>query len=89
VANVMTMVGIIITTGFSVWTTKSSSATESTQLGSLALLASLSLGAAAMFSSAVDLSVMETSFRNVLFLKEVMIMAKHRRMSRSGRRVEK
>jgi hypothetical protein len=71
VANIMTMVGIIITTGFSVWTSRATDSTS--QLGSLALLASLTLGSAAMFSSAVDLSVMDTSFRNVLFLKEVMI----------------
>jgi hypothetical protein len=71
VTNVMTMVGITITTGFSIWTTRTTDATS--QLGSLALLASLTLGSAAMFSSAVDLSVMDTSFRNVLFLKEVMI----------------
>ncbi|KIW14277.1 hypothetical protein PV08_07059 [Exophiala spinifera] len=73
VANVMTMVGIVITTGFSVWTTRPTSGTVSSQLGSLALLASLTIGAAAMFSSAIDLSVMLDSFRNVLFLKEVML----------------
>jgi hypothetical protein len=71
VTNVMTKVGITITTGFSVWTSSTSS--ESSQLGSLALLASLTLGAGAMFSSAIELSVMDDSFRNVLFLKEVMI----------------
>jgi hypothetical protein len=71
IVNVMTMLGIIITSGFSVWTSKATAATS--QLGSLALLASLTLASAAMFSSAVDLSIMDTSFRNVLFLKEVMI----------------
>jgi hypothetical protein len=50
-----------------------SSADSTTQLGSLALLASLTLGTGAIFSSAIELSVMNTSFRNVLFLKEVMI----------------
>ncbi|KIX03186.1 uncharacterized protein Z518_06738 [Rhinocladiella mackenziei CBS 650.93] len=73
VANVMTMVGIVITTGFSGWTTRPTDGTVSSQLGSLALLASLTLGAAAMFSSAIDLSVMLTSFRNILFLKEVLL----------------
>ena len=71
VTNVMTIVGITITTGFSAWTSNTSS--ESSQLGSLALLASLTLGTGAMFSSAIELSVMNDSFRNVLFLKEVMI----------------
>ncbi|KXX82413.1 hypothetical protein MMYC01_201366 [Madurella mycetomatis] len=71
ITNVMTMLGITITTGFSVWT--STDSTTTSQLGSLALLASLTLGVGAMFSSAVDLSVMESSFRNVLFLKELMI----------------
>jgi hypothetical protein len=71
VTNVMTMVGITITTGFSVWTSSISS--ESSQLGSLALLASLTLGTGAMFSSAIELSVMNDSFRNVLFLKEILI----------------
>ena len=73
VTNVMTMLGITITTGFSGWTSVSSTVDSTSQLGSLALLASLTLGAGAMFSSAIDLSVMVSSFRNVLFLKEVMI----------------
>lgn len=73
VANVMTMVGIVITTGFSVWTSRPADGSVSSQLGSLALLASLTIGAAAMFSSAIDLSVMLDSFRNILFLKEVML----------------
>ena len=63
--NAMTIVGIIVTSGFAAWTSNPTS--ESSQLGSLALLASLSLGTAAMFSSAVEMSVMETSFRNFLF----------------------
>jgi hypothetical protein len=73
VANVMTMVGIVITTGFSVWTSMPADGSVGSQLGSLALLASLTLGAAAMFSSAIDLSVMLDSFRNILFLKEIML----------------
>lgn len=74
VTNIMTMVGIIVTSGFAAWTSKPSS--QSSQLGSLALLASLGLGTGAMFSSVVELSVMDTSFRNVLFLKEIMINGK-------------
>jgi len=64
VTNVMTMVGITITTGFSVWTSSTSS--ESSQLGSLALLASLTLGTGAMFSSAIELSVMNDSFPHLV-----------------------
>lgn len=70
VTNVMTMLGVTISTGFSAWTTRT---VENSQLGSMALLASLTLGVGAMFGSAVELSVMDASFRNVLFLKEVMI----------------
>jgi hypothetical protein len=72
IANVMTLVGIVITTGFSVWTSQSNS-DSSSQLGSLALLASLTLGSGAMFSSAIDLRLMQSAFQNVLFLKELMI----------------
>ncbi|RYP02870.1 hypothetical protein DL765_010664 [Monosporascus sp. GIB2] len=70
VTNVMTMLGVIISTGFSGWTARN---VETSQLGSMALLASLTLGVGAMFGGAVELSVMDASFRNVLFLKEVMI----------------
>ncbi|KAH8694944.1 hypothetical protein BGW36DRAFT_299950 [Talaromyces proteolyticus] len=73
VANVMTMLGITITTGFAVWTSRADSTSESSQLGSLALLASLTLGTGAMFTSTIHLSVMNSAFRNVLFLKELMI----------------
>lgn len=73
VTNVMAMVGITITTGFAVWTSMADAGDSTTQLGSLALLASLTIGSGAMFSSAVELSVMDTSFTNVLFLKEVML----------------
>ncbi len=74
VTNIMAMVGIIVISGFSVWTSQSSS--ESSQLGSLALLASLSLGTGALFSSAIQLSIVATSFNNLLFLKEIMINGK-------------
>jgi hypothetical protein len=70
ITNVIAIMGVTISTGFSVWTTRT---VENSQLGSMALLASLILGAGAMFSSVVELSVTDASFRNVLFLKEVMI----------------
>ncbi|EXJ53685.1 uncharacterized protein A1O5_13137 [Cladophialophora psammophila CBS 110553] len=77
-SNVMIVTGIILSSGFSSWT--SNQATENTpnnfnsqQIGSLALLTSLSLGAAAMFTSAMHLSVMESSFNTILSLKETKI----------------
>lgn len=73
ITNVVTIVGITITTGFASWTSISDTGDSTTQLGSLALLASLTIGTGAMFSSAIELSVMATSFRNVLFYKEIMI----------------
>jgi hypothetical protein len=39
----------------------------------LALLSSLALGVAAMFTSAVQLSILNSSFRQILLLKEVRI----------------
>ncbi|EEP80347.1 predicted protein [Uncinocarpus reesii 1704] len=73
ITNVVSIVGITITTGFATWTSISNSGDSTSQLGSLALLASLTIGSGAMFSSAIELSVMDTSFRNVLFYKEVLI----------------
>jgi hypothetical protein len=73
ITNAMTILGVTITTGFTVWTNKTDSTLDSSQLGSLALLASLALGTSAMFTSAIHLSVTNSAFQNVLFLKELMI----------------
>jgi len=67
-----------VSSGFSSWTSSqiavnSPNNFNSQQIGSLALLASLSLGAAAMFTSAMHLSVMESSFATILSLKETKI----------------
>jgi len=78
IANAMIMMGVTLSTGFCAWTARQT--TENTpnnfismQIGSLALLASLSLGVATMFSSALHLSVMESSFHTNLSLKEIKI----------------
>jgi len=46
---------------------------RSTQIGSLALLASLSLGAATMFTSAMHLGILDSSYRIIVSLKEMKI----------------
>lgn len=72
VANAMIMLGINISYGFSVWTGRILNA-DSTELGSLALLASLSIGVGTMFSSAVQLNIMNSSYEVIVRLKEVKI----------------
>ncbi|KAN0087022.1 hypothetical protein V8E54_000710 [Elaphomyces granulatus] len=78
IANAMILMSITVSTGFSAWTSAQVTGNTpnnfaSSQLGSLALLASLALGAATMFASALQLSVLEASFRAILSLKEVRI----------------
>jgi len=72
VANGMIMTTIIISSGFIMWTS-SPTDTPSTQLGSLGLLASISLGVAAMFTSAVQMTILNSAFRMILHMKEVNI----------------
>ncbi|RYP82288.1 hypothetical protein DL770_005626 [Monosporascus sp. CRB-9-2] len=78
IANSMVMMGVTLSCGFASWT--SAQFTEDTpnntttnQIGSLALLGSLSLGAMAMFSSAMQLTIMKSSFRTIMSLKETKI----------------
>jgi hypothetical protein len=78
VSNAMVMMGVTLSTGFSAWTAQQSTEDtpnnfDSTMIGSLALLASLSLGAATMFTSALHLSIMDSSYRTILSLKETKI----------------
>ncbi|KLU89723.1 hypothetical protein MAPG_08692 [Magnaporthiopsis poae ATCC 64411] len=92
IANTMLVMGVTLSSGFAAWTSaqmteNSPNNTTTTQIGSLALLASLALGAAAMFTSAMHLEIMGTAFRNVLSLKEVKInglAVDHYRKRRSG-----
>jgi hypothetical protein len=72
VANGMIMVAVILASGFSVWSTTTHDS-NTTQTGSLALLASFSLGGVAMFTSAVKMTMVNSSHREVLHLKEVKI----------------
>jgi hypothetical protein len=78
VSNAMVMMGVTLSTGFSAWTAQQNTENtpnnfDSTLIGSLALLASLSLGAATMFTSALHLSIMDSSYRTILSLKETKI----------------
>ena len=72
VANGMIMVAIILASSFSVWSTTANDSSNS-QAGSLALLASFSLGGVAMFTSAVKMTMTNSSHKEVLHLKEVKI----------------
>jgi hypothetical protein len=78
IANALILMGITLSSGFTSWTASQFTGntpnnTSTTQIGSLALLGSLSLGAAAMFSSAMHLSTMESSYSTILSLKEIKI----------------
>lgn len=78
IANAMVMMGVTLASGFSSWTARQ--VTENTpnnfaaaQIGSLALLASLSLGASTMFASAMHLTILCSSYETILSLKETKI----------------
>jgi hypothetical protein len=78
VSNGLIIMGITVASSFSSWT--SYQTTENTPnnfntsaIGSMALLTSLSLGVAALFSSALHLSTMHSSFHTILSLKEIKI----------------
>jgi hypothetical protein len=72
VAKALIMLAVTMSSGFSVWTGTVAYA-DSNQLGSLALLASLTVGVGAMFTSALALNAMNSSFRVLLQLKEIKI----------------
>ena len=78
IANAMVMMGVTLASGFSSWTARQ--VTNNTpnnfaaaQIGSLALLASLSLGASTMFASAMHLTILCSSYETILSLKETKI----------------
>jgi hypothetical protein len=78
VTNATIMVGITISSGFSSWTSSqftenSPNNTTTTQIGSLALLGSLSLGVAALFTSAMNLSIVDSAYKEIVYLKEIKI----------------
>ena len=78
IANAMVMMGVTLTSSFSSWTARQ--LTDNTpnnftaaQIGSLALLASLSLGVSTMFASAMHLNILCSSYETILSLKEINI----------------
>ena len=78
IANAMIMMGVTLASGFSSWTARQ--VTDNTpnkfaaaQIGSLALFASLSLGAFAMFTSAMRLATLSSACEAELSLKEAKI----------------
>ncbi|KAI1092752.1 hypothetical protein F5B19DRAFT_492171 [Rostrohypoxylon terebratum] len=78
VANAMVAMGVTLSTGFASWTSEQMSDqtpnnTTTTQIGSLALFTSFSIGAATMFTSAMNLNIATSAFRTILSLKEVKI----------------
>ncbi|EWC43546.1 hypothetical protein DRE_01433 [Drechslerella stenobrocha 248] len=70
IGNAMVMMGVTLSSGFASWTSSqltdnSPNNTTTNSIGSLALLASLTLGAAAMFTSAMHLDVMASAFATI------------------------
>jgi hypothetical protein len=65
----MLLLSINISSGFLVWSTT----TADEALGSLGLLSFLSLGIAAMYTSAVQLSILNSSYEQIVYMKEIMI----------------
>jgi hypothetical protein len=73
IANAAAMLSICVVTGFSAYTTKPLLDNSSTQIGSIALLGSALLGLAAMFTSTLHLSNMNTAYQQILSMKELKI----------------
>lgn len=80
IANAMVMTGVTLASGFSSWTARQ--LTDNTpnnfaaaQIGSLALLASLSLGASTMFTSAMHLAILCSSYETILSFKGTKMRA--------------
>jgi len=70
IASGMLTLAVNISSGFLAWSTVTQ-ADEA--LGSLGLLGSLSLGMASMYTSAVHLNILNSSFKEILYLKEIKI----------------
>jgi hypothetical protein len=71
-ANVMVMLGINIASGFTVWISGAATDQDS-QLGSLTLLATISLGVAAMYNSVVQMNLLNSNYSEIVYLKEILI----------------
>ncbi|KAI0197454.1 hypothetical protein EV127DRAFT_466037 [Xylaria flabelliformis] len=74
-ANIAILLGICLSTGLSPWTSIKSTDATSTQLGSYALLLSVSAGVLALTTSLSHFSTVTDSARILLKLKEKMISA--------------
>jgi hypothetical protein len=74
--NATVLFSISVVTGFSTWTTSQLTDATSTQLGSLALLASTASGIAAMLSSAQNLKAMVSASWRYLEMTELIISGK-------------
>ena len=73
IANAVLMLGISLSTTFSVWTATNLSDNTSTQIGSLALLTSATLGLTGLVKSATSLGDVNDCFTEILRLKELKI----------------
>ncbi|KAF5131520.1 hypothetical protein E5D57_007875 [Metarhizium anisopliae] len=69
--NIVTALGICVTQAFSAWTKRPLAYNSSTQIGSVALVASVLLGMSSMFRSALHLSTAEQAYHQLLDLKEI------------------
>ncbi|KFG86415.1 hypothetical protein MANI_002389 [Metarhizium anisopliae] len=71
--NIVTMLGICIAQAFSTWTAQPLIDNSSTQIGSLALVASALTGIASMFRSVLHMGTATKAFNQLLSLKEIKI----------------
>ena len=72
IGNGLIMVGVLVSCGFTGWTSVPSSALT-TQVGSWGLLASLGVGVGMMFAGALSLHTARQAFNQILILKELII----------------
>ena len=69
IASGMLLLSINISSGFLIWSTT----TADEALGSLGLLSFLSLGIATMYTSAVQLTILNSAYDQIVYMKEIMI----------------
>jgi hypothetical protein len=94
-SNALILLGVSISTGFTSWTAyqfteNSPNNMSANQIGSLALLASMTLGVGAMLSSAMHLSTLMNCYHQLVSLVEVKINGEavaHHKKRKSGRTI--
>ena len=69
IASGMLLLSINISSGFLIWSTT----TTDEALGSLGLLSFLSLGIGTMYTSAVQLTILNSAYDQIVYMKEIMI----------------